>query len=71
MRLLEIADTWMFRAKAATELCRYMNSIYLPGSAFMAAEDIDREIMYQADRLMRLKKEGISVNDESAVAGVR
>jgi hypothetical protein len=65
VQLLETANLWKFRAKAAAELAVYLSSLYVPGSAFMDEEDIRKEIEFQAGRLMERHKDGITCEREA------
>jgi hypothetical protein len=62
--LLDTANKWMFRAKAAFTLCEYFNKISYPGSSSWTHEDLKKEIESQADRLMKMHKDGITFINE-------
>lgn len=51
-RSIELANIWKMRAKAATQLALYFNSLYGPDGSFMHDEDVKKEIRMQADRML-------------------
>lgn len=68
IELLEIANLWMFKAKAATEMAIYLNSLHMPGSDYMDKEDLKKEIESQAKRLFDMSKKGFILTLEKKVA---
>ncbi len=60
VELLDTANMWMFRAKAAAELAKYLNSLYAPGTNFMNENDLKKEIEMQAERLMKMHREKLT-----------
>lgn len=52
LTMIHTANLWKMRARAATRLALYFNSIYNAEGAFMHDEDIKREIERQAQRML-------------------
>ncbi len=60
---IQLANKFKIRAMVAEQLARYLNSLYVPGCAFMSNEDLRKEIDFQTQRLLELKENGIEFKE--------
>jgi hypothetical protein len=59
LRVLALADKWMFRAKVAFQLAEYFNANNDVAGHGWTREQIRHEVDLQTDRLIGMKKKGL------------